>query len=114
MNMTRKSRGFTLLEVLTATAIAGLTITAGFRLIAMSYSLLGAIEGERELINAAQTIWIRFRTDKDMASSGTDDELNIKWEATEQSIPVDEYELRYRKVTITLADGRETVIYVAQ
>ncbi len=110
-----KRKGFTLLEVLTATVIAGLTITAGFRLIAMSYSLLGAIEGERELIYAAQTIWMRFRTDKDMPSSGTDDELNIKWEATEESIPViDDYELRYRKVTITLSDGRETVIYVAE
>ena len=102
------------MEILTATAIAGLTITAGFRLIAMSYSLLGAVEGERELINAAQTIWMRFRTDKDMASSGTDDELNIKWEAEEKSIPVDEYELKYRQVTITLADGRETQIYIAE
>ena len=102
------------MEVLTATAIAGLTITAGFRLIAMSYSLLGAVEGERELINAAQTIWMRFRTDKDMASSGTDDELNVKWEAKEKSIPVDEYELKYRQVTITLADGRQTEIYIAE
>ena len=110
----RRRKGFTLMEILTATAIAGLTITAGFRLIAMSYSLLGAVEGERELINAAQTIWMRFRTDKDMASSGTDDELNIKWEAEEKSIPVDEYELKYRQVTITLADGRETQIYIAE
>ena len=102
------------MEVLTATAIAGLTITAGFRLIAMSYSLLGAIEAERELINAAQTIWMRFRTDKDMASSGTDDELNIKWETKDKSIPIDEYELKYRQVTITLADGRETQIYIAE
>ena len=110
----RRRKGFTLMEILTATAIAGLTITAGFRLIAMSYSLLGAVEGERELINAAQTIWMRFRTDKDMASSGTDDELNIKWEAEEKSIPVDEYELKYRQVTITLADGRQTEIYIAE
>ncbi len=103
------------MEVLTATAIAGLTITAGFRLIAMSYSLLGAIEGERELINAAQTIWMRFRTDKDMPSNGTDDELKIKWETKDLSIPVvDEYELKYRRVTITLADGRETEIYIAE
>ena len=102
------------MEVLTATTIADLTITAGFRLIAMSYSLLGAVEGERELINAAQTIWMRFRTDKDMASSGTDDELNLKWEAKEKSIPVDEYELKYRQVTITLADGRQTEIYIAE
>ena len=103
-----------MMEVLTATVIAGLTITAGFRLIAMSYSLLGAVEGERELINAAQTIWMRFRTDKDMASSGTDDDLNIKWETKELSIPVDDYELKYRRVTITLVDGRQTDIYVAE
>lgn len=102
------------MEVLTATTIAGLTITAGFRLIAMSYSLLGAVEGERELINAAQTIWMRFRTDKDMASNGTDDELNIKWETKDLSLPVDEYELKYRRVTITLADGRATEIYIAE
>ena len=102
------------MEVLTATTIAGLTITAGFRLIAMSYSLLGAIEAERELINAAQTIWMRFRTDSDMASSGTDDELNIKWEAKEQTLTIDDFELRYRRVTITLADGRETDIYIAE
>ena len=102
------------MEVLTATTIAGLTITAGFRLIAMSYSLLGAIEAERELINAAQTIWMRFRTDSDMASSGTDDELNIKWETKDLSLTIDEYELKYRRVTITLADGRETDIYIAE
>ena len=110
----RGHKGFTLLEVLTATAIAGLTITAGFRLIAMSYNLLGAVEGERALITAAQTIWMRFRTDKEMPSSDTDDELNLSWEAKDISVSVEDYELRYRRITIKLADGRETDIYVAE
>ena len=96
-------RGFTLMEVLVATAVAGLIITAGFRLIAMSYKLLGEIQGERDLISAA-----------DMPSSGKDDKKGYSWEAEEASIPVKDYELQYRKVTVKIADGRSTVIYVNQ
>ncbi|MBQ2615619.1 MAG: prepilin-type N-terminal cleavage/methylation domain-containing protein, partial [Synergistaceae bacterium] len=55
-----RRKAFTLMEVLVATAVAGLVITAGFRLIAMSYRLLGEIQWERELISAAQDIWLRF------------------------------------------------------
>ena len=112
MNM---RKGFTLMEVLAATVIAGLTITAGFRLIAMSYSLLGSLETERELIAAAQKIWLAFRTDNDMESNGHDDDNNIKWETKNMSAPVgDDYELKFRQVTITTASGRETVIYIAE
>ena len=100
------------MEVLVATAIAGLVVTAGFRLIAMSYRLLGEIDGERELISAANEIWLRFRIDDDMPSSGTDDEKGISWRAENASIPIDEYELKYRKVTVTTKSGRSTVIYV--
>ena len=107
-----KRKGFTLMEVLVATAVAGLVITAGFRLIAMSYRLLGEIQWERELISAAQDIWLRFRIDADMPSSGTDDEKGISWHTEDGSIPVGDYELKYRKVTVTIADGRSTVIYV--
>ena len=104
--------GFTLMEVLVATAVAGLVITAGFRLIAMSYRLLGEIQWERELISAAQDIWLRFRIDADMPSSGTDDEKGISWRAEDASIPIDEYELKYRSVTVTTTEGRSAVIYV--
>ena len=102
------------MEVLVATAVAGLVITACFRLIAMSYRLLGEIQGERELASAAQEVWLRFRIDADMASSGTDDDKGYSWHTEDGSIPIDEYELKYRKVTVTTASGRSTVIYVTE
>lgn len=100
------------MEVLIATAIAGMVISAGFRLIAMSYKLLYELQAERELISAAQDIWLRFRLDNSMSDNGTDDEAGIRWEAKEVSVPVDEYELTFKRVTITLASGRSTVIYI--
>jgi len=100
------------MEVLVATAVAGLVITAGFRLIAMSYRLLGELDGERELISASQEIWLRFRTDENMPSSGRDDKKNISWEAANESVTVEDYEFKYRKVTVTTASGRSAVIYV--
>ncbi|MBR1658227.1 MAG: prepilin-type N-terminal cleavage/methylation domain-containing protein [Synergistaceae bacterium] len=110
--MKRSGHGFTLMEVLVATAIAGLVITAGFRLMAMSYRLLGELHGERELISAAQYIWLRFRTEKDMPSSGTDDKKNVRWRAEDISVSVEDYELKFRKVTVTISDGRSMSIYV--
>ena len=109
-----KRRGFTLMEVLVATAVAGLVITAGFRLIGMSYRLLGEIQGERELIAAAEEVWLRFRLDSDMPSSGKDDDKGYSWRAEDGSVPVDDYELKYRKVTVTTADGRSAAIYVSE
>ena len=109
--------GFTLLEVLVATAIAGLTITAGFRLIAMSYSTLERVESERRMTEAASRIWLRFRTDRDTPSSGTDDKLSVRWEAREMSVPVaslgDDFEFKYRQVTIRDDAGNEAYIYVS-
>lgn len=102
------------MEVLVATAIAGLVITAGFRLIAMSYRLLGEIQGERDLVSAAQEVWLRFRVDEDMPSSGNDDKKGYSWNAEEQSVSIEDYELKYRKVTVTIEDGRSTVIYVSE
>lgn len=102
------------MEVLVATVVAGLTITAGFRLIGMSFSLLGSLETERELIQAAQKIWLSFRTDDDMASNGTDDDTGIKWETKNVSVPIDDYELSFRRVIITAPSGSETVIYVSE
>lgn len=108
-----KNKGFTLMEVLIAIAIAGLVITGGFRLIAMSYRLMSEIENERNLILAAQKIWLRFRTEKDMPDTGTDDENNIKWRAEKSSVPVDAYELNYKRVTVSTND-RSMIIYVPE
>lgn len=105
-------RAFTLMEVLVATAVAGLVITAGFRLIAMSYRLLNEIQGERELISACNEVWLRFRIDEDMPSNGNEDKKGYSWRTEEASVPVEDYEFRYRKVTVTLTDGRTAVIYV--
>ena len=102
------------MEVLVATAIAGMVISAGFRLIAMSYRLLWELKAERELISASQDIWLRFRTDEEMSDNGTDDKLGIKWESRKVTVPIDEYELAFKRVTITLDSGRSTVIYVAE
>lgn len=109
--------GFTLLEVLVATAIAGLSITAGFRLIAMSYSTLERVEQERRMTEAASRIWLRFRTDPDTPSSGTDEDLSVQWEAREMSVPLaslgEDFEFRYRRVTIRDETGSEAYIYVS-
>lgn len=102
------------MEVLVATAIAGLVIAGGFRLIAMSYRLLGEVEGERELISAAHELWVRFRTEDDMPSSGTDDKKGYSWKTEDLSVPVEDYELKYRKVTVTAKNGRITQIYVIE
>ena len=109
-----RHKGFTLMEVLVAVAVAGLVITAGFRLIAMSYKLLGELETERELISAANDIWLRFRVDKDMPDNGTDDKKHITWSSQTVSVPVDEYELTFKRVTISIGEGRTTIIYVPE
>ena len=114
MKKRNRNKGFTLMEVLVATAIAGMVITAGFRLIAMSYKLMAEIEAERNLIAAARDIWLRFRIDPDMPDNGTDDKLNITWHSERESVPVREgYELNYKRVVVSLPDNRSTVIYVA-
>lgn len=111
----KKRTGFTLMEVLVASAVAGLVITAGFRLIGMSYRLMSEIEIERQLIDAAREIWLRFRIDEDMPDNGTDDKKNISWRSEKLSVPIDEgYELNFKRVTITLPDDRSTVIYVPE
>ena len=109
-----RRKAFTLMELLVATAIAGLVITGGFRLIAMSYRLLGELESERELISAMQEIWLRFRIDEDMPSSGTDDKKHITWRAEDMSVPVDDYELKFRRVTVSIGEGRTGIIYVEE
>ena len=113
-NKKLKKRGFTLMEVLVSAAIAGLVITAGFRLIGMSYRLMSEIEIERSLIDAAREIWLKFRIDEDMPDNGTDDKKNISWRSEKLSVPIDDYELNFKRVTIILPDDRTTVIYVPE
>ena len=107
-------KGFTLMEVLVSVAVAGLVISAGFRLIAMSYKLMAELQIERGLASAAEEIWMRFRVDTDMPENGTDDEKGITWRTTHESVPVDDYELKFRRVTVSTGDGRSTIIYVAE
>ena len=119
MMIKSSNKGFTLTEVLVAIAVAGLVITAGFRLIAMSARLMAEIEAERELVTAAQKIWLRFRVDARMPDSGKDDENeNITWKTENDSIPVADYELKFKRVTVTLNSPgnknlRSMIIYVA-
>ena len=101
------------MEVLIAIAIAGLVITGGFRLVAMSYKLMSEIEGERDLLSAAQRIWLRFRTEEDMPDSGRDDEHNITWRAENASVPVDDMELKFKRVTVS-TNNRSMIIYVPE
>ena len=109
-----KHTGFTLMEVLVSVAVAGLVITAGFRLIAMSYRLLGELQSERELTSAAQNIWLRFRVDKEMPDNGTDDKKNITWSSQKVSVPIDDYEFTFKRVTVSILGGRTTIIYVPE
>lgn len=109
-----KKSGFTLMEVLVSVAVAGLVISAGFKLIAMSYKLMAELQIERELISASQKLWLRFRTDETTPENGRDDKNNFSWQTERQSIPVDEgYELKYRCVIISVGD-RTTSIYIPE
>ena len=101
-----------MMEVLIATAIAGLVITAGFRLVAMSVRLLAEARSERELVSAGEYMWLRFRLDPDMPDSGTDDERGLSWETEKRSTTIAEYELHYRRVTVRTEGGRTMNIYI--
>ena len=108
----KRKSGFTLMEVLVSVAVAGLVISAGFKLIAMSYKLMAELEIEQELISASQKIWLRFRTDDDMPDNGTED--NITWRTEQDSVQVNEdYELKFRRVIISIGN-RSTNIYLAE
>ena len=113
--MRKPRRGFTLMEVLVAVAIAGLVVAAGFRLITMSMRSLGDIQAERELTAAARKIWLRFRTEKDMPDSGRED--GVEWRTELDSVPVGDgeldFELPFKRVTVTLGT-RSMIIYLPQ
>jgi hypothetical protein len=104
------------MEVLVATAIAALTITAGFRLVAMSIRLLNEARSERLLTEAAERILLDFKNNDDMPDSGTEDgERPYRWEASDMSIPVEEFELKLRRVRVNEVEGGHSMyIYIAE
>ena len=102
------------MEVLIATALAGMVITGAFRLIAMSVRLLGVADSELSLVNAGEYIWLSLRADPDMPEAGTDDDMGISWESEKVSIPVEDYELNYRRVTVKDGSGGSITIYVGE
>lgn len=99
------------MEVLVAVAIAGLVVSAGFRLVTMSLRSLAEIEGERELTAAAQRLWLRFRAERDMPDSGRED--GVEWSTELDSVPVESYELSFKRVKVTVG-GRSMVLYLHQ
>ena len=109
--MSGARRGFTLMEVLVAVAIVGMVVAAGFRLITMSLRSLSEIAAERELTAAAQRIWLRFRTEKDMPESGKEE--GVEWRTEIDSVPIEDLELPFRRVTVSMGK-RSMVIYLPE
>ena len=99
------------MEVLIAVAIAGLVVAAGFRLLSMSFRSMAEINRERELVSAARKLWLRFRTEEGVPDSGKED--GVEWSTEPGSVPIEDFELRFRRVTVT-AGGRSMVIYLPQ
>jgi len=100
------------MEVLVAVAIAGLVIAAGFRLIALSLRSLAEVRGERELVVAAQRVWLDFRMRRDMPDKGERD--GVSWETELDSVPVvGDMELPFKRVRVTLR-GRSMILYLPQ
>jgi prepilin-type N-terminal cleavage/methylation domain-containing protein len=116
--MRGKRRGFTLLEVLAAVAIAGLVIAAGFKLITLSLSALSQVVAEQRLVNEAQRVYLDFLAKEDLPDTGerkdADEMYIVKWRVDTDSIPVaDELELTFRRLTVEYRD-REMILYLPE
>ncbi|MBQ9566290.1 MAG: prepilin-type N-terminal cleavage/methylation domain-containing protein [Synergistaceae bacterium] len=107
----RGRSGFTLMEVLVAVAIAGLVVAGGFRLLSLSFRSLGEVRKERELIAAAQKLWLRFRTEDGVPESGKED--GVEWSTEKDSVPIEDFELRFRRVRVTV-EGRSMLLYLPE
>ena len=107
----RRRRGFTLMEVLVAVAVAGLVVAGGFRLLSLSLRTLAEIQRERELLSAAQRLWLRFRTEDGVPDSGSEE--GVEWATEKDSVKLDDLELPFRRVTVTVG-GRSMTLYLPQ
>ena len=82
-----------------------------YTFITMSLRSLSEIAAERELTAAAQRIWLRFRTEKDMPDS--DREKGVEWRMEMDFVPVEDLELPFRRVTVSMGK-RSMVIYLPE
>ena len=101
--------GFTLVEVMVAVVIVGLVAAGGFKLIGLSLRMLADVRLERELVDEAQNIYLDFLTKEDMPDKG--EKNGVKWTAEPASVPVDELELRFRKLLVEY-QGRAMNLYL--
>ncbi|MDR1741300.1 MAG: type II secretion system GspH family protein [Synergistaceae bacterium] len=110
-------RGFTLMEVLVAVVIVGMTAAAGYGLIGVSLRSLAAADVERELVQEAQLVYMDFLTKSDMPDKGEKHDLKetdnmVRWSTDPDSIPVAEgAELTFRTLTVEYRD-REMTLYL--
>jgi prepilin-type N-terminal cleavage/methylation domain-containing protein len=111
-----RRKAFTLMEVLVSVAIAGLVVTAGFHLTALSLRTLSAVEDELALVNEAQKVYVDFLTKNDMPDHGErkDEEGTrvIEWRVEADSVTIaDGMELAFRRLAVGYRD-REMVLYL--
>ncbi|MDR1649881.1 MAG: prepilin-type N-terminal cleavage/methylation domain-containing protein [Synergistaceae bacterium] len=113
-----RRRGFTLLEVLVAVAVAGLVVAAGFKLITLSLNTLSQVVAEQSLVNEAQRVYLDFLAKKDMPDTGerkdADETYVVKWKVDTDSVPVaDDLELTFRRLAVEYR-GREMILYLPE
>ena len=107
----RKTRGFTLLEVLVAVAILGLVAAGSLRLLIISSKTLVEVAEARELLDEARKIQLDFMTDDTKPTSGA--EGKYRWSVIEGSWPLldDRWELKYKELTVE-SENNEIVLYM--
>ena len=105
-------RGFTLVEVMVAVAIAGLVIAGGFKLITMSLMTLAEVRLEQELVNEAQKVYLDYLTKEDMTDRGERD--GVKWKTeTDSAQVIGDMHLTFRRLVVEYQD-REMVLYLPE
>ncbi|MCL2011036.1 MAG: prepilin-type N-terminal cleavage/methylation domain-containing protein [Synergistaceae bacterium] len=108
----RSRAGFTLIEVMTAVAIAGLVIAGGFKLVTVSLRTLAEVKFERDLVNEAQKVYLDYLTREDMPDRGEKD--GVKWRTeTDSAVLAGDMELTFRKLVVEYQD-REMTLYLPE
>ncbi|MCL2767382.1 MAG: type II secretion system GspH family protein [Synergistaceae bacterium] len=109
--MLKRSKGFTLLEVLVAVAILGLVAAGSLRLMIISSRTLIEVDETRELLNETRKIQLDFITDETKPTSGT--EGKYKWDTKEGSWSMldGQWELKYKELKVETANS-EIVLYM--